>query len=161
MKNQNNKYISFEINFHQRWNLSTNETPFLQISFFPPLFSPSHPKKPAHGSDSHYSRVYVSRVKKRGKSRGTPPRLELHPSKDVDTCRDLQSRNYGYTIGNDTGWTRGQSHYPPWSPTKPRDIRSAARTRASIAMNPSRENGIEECHVAASQGRIWQILFEK
>lgn len=94
----------------------------------PPLFQET-------GSDSHYSRVYASRVKKGGESRGTPPRLELHPSKDVDTCRDLQSRNYGYTIGNDTGWTRGQSHYPPWSPTKPRDIRSAANS--SIDRNES------------------------
>lgn len=33
-------------------------------------------------------------------------RLELQGSKDVGTCRDLQSRNYGYTIGNDTAGAR-------------------------------------------------------
>lgn len=32
-------------------------------------------------------------------------RLELQGSKDVGTCRDLQSQNYGYTIGNDTAQT--------------------------------------------------------
>ena len=67
-------------------------------------FSPSSTILRNRLTDSHYSRVYVSRVKKGGgESRGTPPRLELHPSKDVDTCRDLQSRNYGYVIDNDTG----------------------------------------------------------
>lgn len=35
-------------------------------------------------------------------------RLELQGSKDVGTCRDLQSRNYGYTIDNDTAQTRAR-----------------------------------------------------
>jgi len=56
-------------------------------------------------------------------------RLELQGSKDVGTCRDLQSRNYGYTIGNDTARMRArillEPLSPTGSPTKPRDIRSA------------------------------------
>lgn len=57
-------------------------------------------------------------------------RLELQGSKDVGTCRDLQSRNYGYTIDNDTAQTcaRGllEPLSPAGSPTKSRDIRLSA-----------------------------------
>lgn len=73
----------------------------------------------------------VERVKRECETRDTS-RLELQGSKDVGTCRDLQSRNYGYTIGNDTARTRARARSGPLSlcppslpPTKPRDIRSA------------------------------------
>lgn len=43
-------------------------------------------------------------------------RLELQGSKDVGTCRDLQSQNYGYTIGNDTAQTRARIIIFGWVP---------------------------------------------
>jgi len=80
-------------------------------------------------------------------------RLELQGSKDVGTCRDLQSRNYGYTIDNDTAQTRARARalLEPLSlagsPTKSRDIRSSA----------SYSHGDDENrqHVANNYGSRW------
>lgn len=65
-------------------------------------------------------------------------RLELQGSKDVGTCRDLQSRNYGYTIDNDTAQTRARAralcsnHYLWLGPPRNREIYDRVRVIVTV-----------------------------
>lgn len=62
-------------------------------------------RKAAYNIYTRFSRKKVLQERNEGEYARDTSRLELQGSKDVGTCRDLQSRNYGYTIGNDTART--------------------------------------------------------